>query len=80
MVRFAWAFPVGLFDLLIPSLFVRGYTAAAIVGWLFYVGLTISCLRQERRARYFTIYAILCACLLLNVAGCQTELRRPWKM
>ena len=73
MLEFAWAFPIGLLAFIIPSLWVRGFTAGAIAGWLFYACLTIYCLQQSRRARYFATYAILCACLILNVVGCQAE-------
>jgi hypothetical protein len=75
MLRFAWAFPVGLPALFIPSLWTRGYAAAAVTGWIFYAALTVYCLLQKRRATYFVIYGVLCTCLLLNVAGCQVELR-----
>ena len=80
LLHFAWAFPLGLLAFLIPEIWQRGCTAGAIAGWLFYAGLTIYCLRQQRRTRYFALYAILCACLVLNVVGCQTVIRTKWSM
>ena len=81
MLELAWAFPIGLFGLFIPSLFwARGFIAAVVIGWIFYSALTIYCLLQKRRVKYFVVYGILCGCLLLNLVGCQVELYRPKKM
>lgn len=74
-------FPVGLFRCLLPSGFTPAdYNLAAALGWPVYFALTTVALFQRRRTRYFAAYAILCALLFMNVAGCQLEAHRPWKM
>jgi len=50
-------------------------SANSILGWLFYVGLTVLGWRQDKRARFFVIYVILCVSLILDVIGCHQTIR-----
>jgi hypothetical protein len=45
-----------------------------IAGWFGYIALTVYGLKQQQRARYFRIYAILVVLLVLNVCGCRYEM------
>ena len=45
-----------------------------IVGWSLYIALSVFGLKQQRRVRYFWIYVILIALLVLNAAGCRYEI------
>jgi len=72
---YSWAFPAGL---LAPFGSSDGNSpipgiGLLIVGWSFYIGLTIYALRQRKSSRYFLIYAILVVLLALNAAGCRYE-------
>ena len=89
--RLALFFPLGLFG--IAYLFMPVYPgfgaflpdkwaftiigAAVAISWVFYLALTIFGLAEERRSRYFVIYAILCVFLILDVTGCHVIMRLP---
>lgn len=67
---YAWLFPLGLLGLILPSGSEMGLAFPTIVGWGFYVLLTACGIRQDKRARYFVAYTVLCVLLLVNVGGC----------
>jgi hypothetical protein len=74
----AWIFPLGMVGFM-PDNWQSpvGPTTLLIIGWLPYVVLTIIGLSQNRRARYFAIFGILCALLAFNLAGCHVEQKQP---
>ena len=70
LLLFCWMFPMGLaapFDSSVVSL------SALIGGWALYIALSVHGLKQRQALRYFRVYAILVALLILNVAGCRYE-------
>jgi hypothetical protein len=79
-LRVPWMFPMGSPFMLLTLLLSEWGSAGNFfiaVGWLFYVALTIYALRQNRRARYFVAYTVLCVFLILNVGGCYYEVAKP---
>jgi hypothetical protein len=69
--KYILLFPYGLFTAVISALGAKGNSAPHVaVGWLMYVVLTFTSLFSARRMLYFTLYAILCGLLLLNIIGC----------
>ncbi len=78
----AWAFPIGTIAFAFPEHQNPSdgiYIGSLIGGWLAYIALTIFGLRQNRRARYFVVYTILCLLLLLNAVGCNVNmLKGEW--
>ena len=75
LVFWTWLFPVGLVGVFYAASPPVGGLTVTVAGWLLYVVLTIVGLRQNRRSRYFLIYAILCALLVLNVVGCHVQIQ-----
>jgi len=76
LVILFWMFPVGLaapFGAANWSSAEASY-GVMIIGWLFYVALSIYALRQRKRIRYFWAYTILLVFLAFNVAGCRYEI------
>lgn len=72
-LKIPWLFPIGFPPIMILLHFVTGSDAGyflVLVGWLFYLALTIYGLRQNKRIRYLATYTILCVCLVLNMGGC----------
>jgi hypothetical protein len=79
---FFWMFPGGLFRVISPADWDPGEEIGLtlLVGaWILYLLLTIVGLSQNRRARYFFVYAVLCALLVLNVIGCHMAISDGWK-
>jgi hypothetical protein len=80
-VLFAWAFPSGLFRFIISpdSTLARDLGPALLVaGWILYASLTtFGFAPQNSRRRFFTLYAVLCAFLALNVVGCHVMMGDP---
>ena len=67
-----WMFPLG-FPIVLPFMRLSSDPPVGFllfIGWLIYGALTIYGLRENRRARYFVVYSILCVFLFLNVCGC----------
>src|SRR5437773_10072413 len=78
-VMYIWAFPIGTAAFAFPEHWnpPDGVVVASLVGgWLFYIALTVVGLYQKRRVRYFTVYAILCLLLILNVVGCNVNMMK----
>jgi hypothetical protein len=74
----AWIFPLGLVGFMSSNWQAPvGPTTLLVMGWLPYIVLTIVGLSQNRRARYFVVFGILCAFLAFNVAGCRMEQNQP---
>lgn len=71
-------FPMGLFALF-PNgddkAIVAWGTGGFIVGWLFYVLLSIVMFTTNRKGIFFLLYIIFCILLALNVGGCQRVLK-----
>ena len=75
LLLFCWLFPMGLAAPLGASEWsspVATY-GTLIAGWSLYIGLSVYGLKQHQRVRYFWVYALLIALLVLNVAGCRYE-------
>jgi hypothetical protein len=66
-------FPIGLFALL-PQGAEGGVkawmTGSFIVGWAFYILLSIVMFKIKGRNLFFVIYVIFCGLLVLNLGGC----------
>jgi len=73
---YGYLFPAGLWALITPKDWDPpiSETVLMIAGWIFYAGLTIFGLRQNRCVRYFIVFGILCTLLALNVAGCHKDI------
>jgi len=71
---YAWAFPVGTIGFWFPNPPDYIMTTFVLGGWLFYIALTFVGLSQNKRFRYYMVYAFLCALLILNVVGCNVGL------
>lgn len=72
---YSWAFPVGLLAFFWRAdreLREGGNLTLVIIGlfWLFYVALTATVVCVRRRAAGWSLFALLCVCLMANVAGC----------
>ena len=51
---------------------IEGWMVGAwIVGWIFYILLSVVLFRAKKTGVFFIIYAIFCVLLALNVIGCQ---------
>jgi hypothetical protein len=76
VLLYFWVFPAGLLPRTASLQWSAGivFNASIIVGWSFYVALTVVAFLQSRRARYFVYYAILCALLATNVVSCHVIL------
>lgn len=75
-LKYAWFFPYGL---VLGARWVLGTRGASqtppyLLVWSVYLGLTLGGLLIRRRAFFFALYGLLCALLLLNLAGCQKVL------
>ncbi len=71
-------FPVGLFALM-PQGEEEGIkawmTGGFIIGWAFYMLLSIVMFKTKRRSLFFAIYVIFCALLVLNLGGCYRTMK-----
>jgi hypothetical protein len=65
---YALGFPEGVCGLLAGNGYhPRAYNTIFILDWGFPLGLTLWCLLEQRRVKYFILYSILCAIFILNV-------------
>lgn len=73
-IRTAIFFPIGLLALL-PNgehmAIFAGIVGGWIVGWIFYIVLSVVLFCAKKSNHFFLIYIIFCILLALNVAGCQ---------
>jgi hypothetical protein len=61
-------FPEGICGFLAGSGYhPSAYNTIFIIDWVFSAGLTLCCVLGWRRAKYFMLYSILCAVLILNI-------------
>ena len=78
-----WMFPGALIWLVVPSdsrVDTSVFQLVLTGGWLAYAVLTMLALVQDRRVRFFVVYAILCALLATNVVGCHSDMRGFMRM
>ncbi len=72
-----WAFPVGVAAFAFPdndNVSSAVFFSSVAVGWCVYALLTVVGLLQHRRIRFFVVYGILCALLILNAVGCNVNM------
>jgi hypothetical protein len=71
-------FPVGLFALF-PNgddkAIVAWGTGSFIIGWVFYILLSIIMFITKKKGVFFLLYIIFCILLALNISGCQRILK-----
>ena len=48
-------------------------------GWLYYVLLTVWCLRAKKHSVFIWVFTVLCISLLVNIEGCTAILHAGWK-
>jgi peptidoglycan/LPS O-acetylase OafA/YrhL len=77
-VMSVWMFPIGTIAFAFPGLPnpPDGFSITCLViGWLFYIALTVVGLSQRCRFRYYLVYAILCVLLIVNAVGCNVNMQ-----
>jgi hypothetical protein len=52
---------------------------AAVTGWIYYLALSVVCLKAMRRWKFVVVYVILCLSFLFNIAGCEVLKHSSWK-
>jgi hypothetical protein len=55
------------------------FVFGVVVGWLYYLLLTIWSLRAKSRKSFIRVFIVLCISLILNVAGCEALKHSTWK-